>query len=243
MKTILLKQDLYRNDITSCYGSHNFDWLSTSNLNIADDSKSICGLGSNLKYCAAKVSFISDNQKFKAHKLERLGNNSEGTQQKRHINFFVSDLFSKVIVHEGWIIDGISIDEELFGKSHANQKEIILGSDEKVFAIDYSLYDGTSFTETNLDDTICRLTIKTNYDSYGPYSVPRLGCEEKVESIIVPSYLSLKDVFETYSTTTKNEGFFTFTPDVPNGNHQLPMTTSISTTAGTILTVTIRNGV
>ena len=137
-----------------------------------------------------------------------------------HINFFVSDFvtdgpFLQVIVHEGLIIDGISIDGELFGRNHKNKKEIILGGDEKVIAIDYSLYDGTSFTDTNLDDTICRLTIKTNYDTYGPYSVPSLGCEEKVESVIVPSYLSLKDFFETYSTTTKNEGFFTFTPGVP----------------------------
>ena len=134
-----------------------------------------------------------------------------------HINFFVSDFvtdgpFLQVIVHEGLIIDGISIDGELFGRNHKNKKEIILRGDEKVIAIDYSLYDGTSFTDTNLDDTICRLTIKTNYDTYGPYSVPSLGCEEKVESVIVPSYLSLKDFFETYSTTTKNEGFFTFTP-------------------------------
>ena len=122
---------------------------------------------------------------------------------------------NSIIVHEGWIIDGISIDGELFGRNHKNKKEINLGGDEKVIAIDYSLYDGTSFTDTNLDNTICRLTIKTNYDSYGPYSVPSLGCEEKVESVIVPSNLSLKDFFETFSTTTKHEGFFTFTPGVP----------------------------
>ena len=123
----------------------------------------------------------------------------------------------------------------MFGRYLGNTKEIILGGDEKVFAIDYSLFDISLFHWLNLHDTICRLTIKTNYNSYGPYGVPDSGCEKKVESVNVPSYFSLENFFEIYTTTTMN-GYFTFTLDMPT-------TTSISTTVGTILTVIIQSGV
>ena len=112
-------------------------------------------------------------------------------------------------------MDGIEVDNIMFGGTHSNVREIILEENEKVIAIDYSR--ATFGAEmANLIDTICRLTLITNQRSLGPFAAERLDvCGDQVIRQSLSSNTSFKQFLEMHSTENIG-GHWTLTDSAGN---------------------------
>ena len=107
-------------------------------------------------------------------------------------------------------MDGIEVDNILFGSTTRNVRELFLEESEKVVAIDYSRATFGAWWN-NLIDTICRLTLTTNQRSLGPFATERLDlCDDQVIQKSLSSDTSFKQFLETHSTEN-NEGHWTLT--------------------------------
>ena len=108
-------------------------------------------------------------------------------------------------------MDGIEVDNILFGSTTRNVRELFLEESEKVVAIDYS----RASLKAELD-TICRLTLITNQRSLGPFATERLGsCGDQVIRKSLSSNTSFKEFLEMHSTEN-NGGHCTLTDSVGN---------------------------
>ena len=108
-------------------------------------------------------------------------------------------------------MDGIEVENILFGSTHRNVRELFLEESEKVVAIDYS----RASLKAELD-TICRLTLITNQRSLGPFATERLDlCDDQVIQNSLSSNTSFKQFLETHSTES-NGGHWTLTDSTGN---------------------------
>merc|ERR1712156_1245530 len=101
-----------------------------------------------------------------------------------------------ITIHQGDILDGISVDGQLFGSDGGSPHQIRLALDERVRSLDYGFHRHSYWK-----GTMCNLLINTNKTTYGLFAND-FQCGRVKEHIKIPSGSSFKQFLKANSSKT-----------------------------------------
>ena len=137
-----------------------------------------------------------------------------------------------ITLYYGFIIDGIEVGGQLFGRHHPQSIHINLIADEVVTAFSYYNFPSTD----SWYGTLCAVSIFTVNDAgienqYGPYP-SRSRCNATATQHVygtIPSHMSFKEFLALFSSTRNRSNFITMSSPPWTVTTTRSLSTSIST--------------